>query len=25
LIGADPRQINGWGGLFQDARLSLQT
>jgi hypothetical protein len=25
LTGADPRQINGWGGLFQDARLSVQT
>jgi maleate isomerase len=25
LTGADPRQINGWGGLFHDARLSVQT
>ena len=24
LAGVDPRQINGWGGLFQDARLSVQ-
>src|ERR1700730_3791885 len=25
LTGAAPRQINGWGSLFQDARLSVQT
>ena len=25
LAGADPRQVKGWGGLFQDARLSVQT
>jgi maleate isomerase len=25
LAGADARQINGWGGLFQDSRLSVQT
>jgi maleate isomerase len=25
LTGTDPRQINGWGGLFQDGRLSMQT
>lgn len=25
LAGADPRRIKGWGGVFQDARLSAQT